>query len=1423
MKKQFKNQIFKSVLLLFSVIALLVGTVTVALAAITETRLLTLTFDENVEKCTVKIENSATGEWELYETVTQSGTVDIPYNAKVLLTVVPNTGKWPLITLEGGSIAVPQGNTVQWSAYKEDASVSVTCEERVYTIHALNYNREDETPYYTVVDGSVWSIAQLTGGVVTYQYGAEPLTELPAVKMEDYIFQGWNIQMGEGTDDVTPIKQSGDGKYYIPKDLTRTKYFDNKGGKIYVYPEMVPVQYPVYREDWVYDSNSSGNLGEKLFNAVGQQAPVKHNLSAIEKNFWLDDPTDSFKEYKGYLLMSDYSYSNHFVAEPPQDNLHYNTVYRFYTPILYTLVYLDNDGTDLLQKGYTPDHLQYTYSNKTVINQPTRRGYDFIGWKIEVYNKTTGRWEVANALTEVDFTFGAQKADYDETTRNDPNAIYASDAQADGKYEIRLTAQWGAKTYDITYDWNVTEPALKAELDALNASLPKSFVFDAEDLAINDPTRHGYKFLGWVLHYTNGEGQPATEELTSTDGKYLLNCNTYAQSITLTARWEAETYTVTLDGQGADNTFTTAIPGVQYDAVWTIPEGFQVPTRVGYTFKGYRSAPNGGGEQYIDKDGNVVDKKQKWDLDGENGSVTLYAEWEINKYSITIDTIEKIPAGKEQELSIEIYVNNLPILYKGEPILLDYQTVFYVKIGMPFGFEIVSWNVESFTKNDNVFTTGNITLGAENITMTIQARPSAPVLGGDVKSIRPISDTEIKVLFADATIATLYEVAISLDSDVANLAADAWKSIADGQDHYVFGDLQPGTHYYVFVRLKETADALSGIALSEKKLTEYDEYVEEMVDRLNGMITNGDGDIAKGVIANTIKEIDKLREDPDAIPENFYQLVQDLIDGVEEKLLFARLQDSKIAALQNHREECMASGSFSPENKALLNSLCADAVAEISGATTEEDVDAIYNTAKAAMQAVPVTHLYDANGFMQLTSQLGLAQNSGITLSSIEDIKALRRAIADAIAKGNITADSFITIEEATKLLRALDTVSAYSFNLINVQAGAGDVFTLRLTIPESLAGCTGLQVAYFNQATGMLELLETTIEGNTLVFKAKQIADFVILADPTVDLTAVIIALGAILLCQLIAIVLVLVSRNKAKNSVMHASVALPLFLTIHFLPVANAELIALGLGIAVILAQIVLMWLLISSGMIRVFKTKKTAPAQQEVTAVVREEDLQEDPYAAFDEEASDEETVAEEAVDEEVPEEEVTEEAPAKEMLDDDAFDEELAEELAREQEEEFPDGEQVVEEELHEETEEVYDDEEFIEHAPNPYYSLDEEENVYAFDEEETERVSDVDTTDQEAEETSFGDDPLDGVFGGADVQDGDARDEGERSFDEDSYTESYEYGDEADAPYAETEDAYREETSGEGSIDATAYIVNDEEDLSDEEEMYRYDE
>ena len=1424
MKKQVHNQIFKSVLLLLSVLLLIAGAAVNAFANTPLERDLTLTFDADVKECVIEVKNTPGDDWTVYLRVTESGTVSVPYDKNVRLTVVPVTGKWPQLTVQSPTTHNTLGNTVTWSPYKENASVSIQCTDRKYVIYALNYDQSEDIEYATV-EGSLWTIEELKNGSVEYQYGSEALTELPVVEKEDYTFHGWNIKMGEGENDFLLIGKSENGKYYIPKDLTRTHYFDTNNfdvnrGTIYVYPDMRPVEYDVYREDRVYNSDISGNLGEMLFGAVSQKAPVKYGLTAMEKDFWNDDPAGDYKQYQGYRLMTEYPYPDPWpVGEPPLDKPHYNTVYRFYMPIDYTLIYDLNDGGDVTTVFNGPE--TYTYATPTVIGIPARRGYTFVKWNVQIYNASLDQWQDAPALVGENCTLGDKKATYDATTRNDPNAVYASDAQANGAHEIRFVAEWAANKYEITYNWGdgVSADLIQNQADFLINY--KEFEFDKVSF-IPDPIRAGYTFMGWTLTYTNGSATTETEGLTQVEGGYNLNGALFADHITLTAVWEAETYNVTLSGQAdAPLGYTTQISGVVFDSQWTIPDGFRVPTRVGYDFDGYWSGANGTGKQYIDKDGNIV--VPVWDLDGENGSVTLYAKWNIKQYEVVFNTIQKIPADKEVIITVLWDGGNQSAIYANAPILLDYNTEFYVVITMPAGFEIVTWNVESFTPNGNVFTSCNIILGAENMTFDIEARPSAPVLGGDVKEIGPVkgSDTEIKIQFADATIAARYEVAISLNDDITQISDNAWMLVANGLDSYTFDGLEAGTYYYVFVRLKAIeGETLSGLALVKRTTTEYDEYMAGVIDHLNGLLNENDGDIALGVIESTIDKIQALKDPNKPLPENFQELVQQWIDEATESLVFARLQDAKIAALQNHREDCMASGSFSQENKVLLNSLCANAVSAISAATNPEDVEAIFNTAKADMEAVPVTYLYDASGAMQLTTLLGLHQNSGIVLNSIEDIQALRRAISDAIAAGKITADSFITIEEAMDLIRTLDTVSAYNFYLINVQPIDGDSFVFRMTIPEALAERTGLQVAYYNAATGMVELLETTVEGNTLVFRAKQVADFVILADPTLDLSGVIIALGVIVLCQLIAIALVLVARSKAKNAVQHASVALPVFLTIHFLP-ANAELIALGLGIAALVLQIVLMWLLISSGMIRVFRIKRSKSDRGEVTAVVREEDLQEDPTAVF---ADEDETS--------VPQEEPSEE----EALDEDAFDEELAQELAREQDEEEvyeevyeeEEYEELAEETFAEETEEVaeleevYDDEEFIEHPEESYYSLDDEEDAYAYIQEETERVSDVDAADQETEETPQDRDPLDGVFGDAYVQNGTDGDEGERPLDENAYGESYEYGNEADASYAETEIADREETSGEGSVDATAYIVNEEE-LSEEEEMYRYDE
>ena len=1501
MKKQMKTPIFKSVLLLLSVVLLIASAIVVAVANTSTASMyktLTVELDENVKTCIVEYTDLSGN--PVTKEVSNGDVIEVLHGVKVVITVTPHNGMWPSFSFGNEEQAGSDvGNIVRWREFIADNTVSVTCENRVYTLHALNYTREDGLYEYNLASVSGgWTIADLTNGSATYQSGINPTFMFPKASMGTWEFEGWYIVTSESEGGIIPMRFDEEKQmYYIPKDMEMTTYMYEQNGVICVFPKFKVPLYEIYRQDHIYKGDATPSI--PMFSYM-MQAEAGTQYSAIWSNFWGDDKTaGGYVSYKGYLLMMHMcktpcgqdvcsAYDVKDVLNNDEEGLgDRNTVIRYYTPIIYNLTYA------AVPTGYAgPNKYVYGTATESPIANPTKAGYTFLGWLVELYDPDTDTWynpheRDANKLVGPNFALGDKNAYYDDKAGEwkDLNDIYAAKAKADGTGEIRLTAQWAPITYTIDYKWgDDVNQELADKLTEINNTLPGSFVFDSGVLEILNPTRPGYTFKKWILSDGAQEFEDANSGLTAGDGKYLLDCGKHPYNITLTAVWESEVYDVVLD-----STPDVIISDVEYDSkswIANIPSNLAAPTKEGYTFMGYYWGDSR--YLYADENGNLVAEDKAWKVDGEGKTITLRAKWSINSYTVTLDSINGLPAGSSFTVKIidgtqEMSFTEFPISFEK-----DYNTTFRVEIKLSNNLRIAKWNGEKAEYyTGEWFVSGNITVGAKNMTLSAEARPAKPNIGvGYDVNITVKSETEIQVDFKNADVAKLYDIAISNKESEEGLE---WHKVADGEMQYVFTGLDQGTKYFVFVRFSKTETTLEGIPEHKEKTTNFINYVKDVENLLKDMVTDTDGDCVKVLINAAIEDIYDLIPEDGELPDGFKGLVDGIVATVQQKLAFAREQDSKIAALQAYRDACGASGSFNTVNLNEIGSLCAQAVSEISGAENTEKVAEIFNKAMQDMMAIPVSYLKDAS--ITLSSLLGLNQGSSITLNSVQDIRALRRAIADAIAQGKITADSFITVEAATELLRTLDTISAYNFSIVNVQISEGDVFTLTLTIPEAFINRTGMQVAYFNQATGMLELLETTREGNTLVFKAKYIADFVILADPVVDLTTTIIALGAILFCQLLAIVFVLAARSKAKKSVLHASVALPMFMAVHFLPIANAELIVLGLGVAVLLAQIVLMWLLLSSGMIRLFKTKRTESAQQEVTAVVREEDLQEDPYAAFDEEPEAEEAdeVVDEVLDEVVEEvlddiaeefiEEATEaeiEEPVEEALDEDAFDEELAEELAYEQSEEYTDeeyteeayleeayaedeyaeetyaneeyvaeeyaeeayeeetyteeayaesDEAVAEEALPEETEEVYEDEEFIEQAPETNYSTDEEENVYAYDEEEAERIADAPETNEEAEETAYDTDPFEGVFGETDEQGRNSADEGGDPSYEEPYGESYEFADAEDATPedATPEDADREETEGQGAVDPTSYLVIDEEEISDDEEMYRYDE
>ena len=125
---------------------------------------------------------------------------------------------------------------------------------------------------------------------------------------------------------------------------------------------------------------------------------------------------------------------------------------------------------------------------------------------------------------------------------------------------VTLVANWEANTYEVTFNVKMdglTNPATQNVEHGEHATKPE------------DPSQDGYKFLGWFEEGV-AEAFDFNTEIT--------------KDTTLTAKWEANTYTVTFDPNADDATVSQTSKEVTFDA----PYGdLPTPTRAHHTFKGW--------------------------------------------------------------------------------------------------------------------------------------------------------------------------------------------------------------------------------------------------------------------------------------------------------------------------------------------------------------------------------------------------------------------------------------------------------------------------------------------------------------------------------------------------------------------------------------------------------------------------------------------------------------------------------------------------------------------------------------------------------------------------------------------------------------------------------------------------------------------
>ena len=276
------------------------------------------------------------------------------------------------------------------------------------------------------------------------------------------------------------------------------------------------------------------------------------------------------------------------------------TLYAQWTANQYQLTLNPNNGsfTDgkTTAKTLSPN-LIYNGDNWWNISAQTvsRTGYTFDGW----YDKASGGEKV-----------------YDVN-----GSCVTGTYWKNGKYQytgnLTVYAHWTAKSVTVTFHRNVDSN------DTTTAQ--QTFTYDVAGQKFSDKNwnKTGYTLIGWS---ENKDATTATYSKNSGVSNEWINGK--SPKTDLYAVWKANSYTVKYDGNG-NTSGNTASSSHTYDEGKTLtPNGF---AKTGYTFKNWNTKADGSGTSY-------AGKASVKNLTATNGAtVTLYAQWAANKYTVTYD------------------------------------------------------------------------------------------------------------------------------------------------------------------------------------------------------------------------------------------------------------------------------------------------------------------------------------------------------------------------------------------------------------------------------------------------------------------------------------------------------------------------------------------------------------------------------------------------------------------------------------------------------------------------------------------------------------------------------------------------------------------------------------------------------------------
>lgn len=128
--------------------------------------------------------------------------------------------------------------------------------------------------------------------------------------------------------------------------------------------------------------------------------------------------------------------------------------------------------------------------------------------------------------------------------------------------------------------------------------------------------------------------------------------------------------------------------------------------KTGYTFAGWNTAANGSGTTYQPGDFLPI----------SNADVTLYAQWTVNKYKVTIVTTDSDSNDWTSKAQLTITDSNSNVINDGDEV--DYNTVLTLLVTPNRGYEFRNWQYNNSSRWNSLSTNG----GTHTVTADVSFR-----------------------------------------------------------------------------------------------------------------------------------------------------------------------------------------------------------------------------------------------------------------------------------------------------------------------------------------------------------------------------------------------------------------------------------------------------------------------------------------------------------------------------------------------------------------------------------------------------------------------------------------------------------------------------------------------------------------------------